>query len=332
VSRWPCLRYRGAGGPEVIEAGELDVSDPGPGEVQVEVEAAGLNRADLLQRRGLYPAPPGATPDVPGLEFAGTVVARGPGATLWSEGAAVMAIVGGGAMARRVTLHERELLPVPAGLSRVEAAAIPEVFLTAWDAMVRQAGLRAGQAVLVHAAASGVGTAALQLARLAGARVVATTRRPAKLEALAALGLLEPADGLVVGDPPAFAAAVVERTGGGAHVVLDTVGGAYLEDNLRAAAPGGRIVLLATAGGGAARASLTTILGKRLTVIGSVMRSRPLEEKMALARQAAAELVPAFARGLLRPVIDRVYPMAALADAQARMEADDNVGKLVCAW
>lgn len=329
------MRYRGAGGVEVIEAGELEVRDPGHGEVSVEIAAAGLNRADLLQRRGAYPSPAGAPVDVPGLELAGHVVARGPGATLWKDGDAVMAIVAGGAMARRITVHERELMPVPAGMSATDAAAIPEVFLTAWDGLVRQAGLRAGETALIHAVGSGIGTAAVQLVRALGGRPLATSRRAAKLDAVRALGLgLGDDDGLVVaGDAPAFAAEVAARTGGrGAQVVLDGIGASYFEENLRAASVRGRVVLIGTLGGGVGKAPIGMMLGKRLTVIGTVMRARPLEEKIDLARQATAELVPMFERGLLRPVIDRALPMRDLAAAHARMEADDNVGKLVLAW
>jgi len=328
----PCMRYRGAGGVEVIEAGELEVRDPGYGEVQVEIAAAGLNRADVIQRRGMYPAPPGAPPDVPGLELAGRVVARGPGTSLWKDGDAVMGITSGGAMARRITLHERELMPVPAGMSLEDAAAIPEVFLTAWDALVRQAHLRAGEVALIHAAGSGVGTAAIQLCRAIGVRPLATSRRAAKLQAILGLGLAE-GDGIVAGDPPAFAGQVSERTGGkGAQVILDSIGAAYFEENVRAVASRGRIVLIGTMGGAQGKAPIGMMLGKRVTVIGTVMRARPLEEKVAVAREAAAELVPMFERGLLRPVIDRVLPIAELADAHARMEADDNVGKIVLRW
>lgn len=326
------MRYRGPGGVEVIEDGELEIREPGYGEVMVEIAAAGLNRADVIQRRGFYPAPPGAPPDVPGLELAGRVAQRGPGTTLWKDGDAVMAITGGGAMAKAITLHERELIPVPAGLPLEDAAAIPEAFLTAWDAMVRQAGLRGGQVALIHAAGSGVGTAAIQIARAIGARPIGTSRRSAKLEAVRGLGLAA-GDGLVVADPPGFAADVARLTGGrGAEVVLDTVGGSYLEENVRAVATRGTIVLLATAGGGTGKAPITMMLGKRVTAIGSVMRARPLEEKIALARAAAAELIPMFERGLLRPVVDRVLPMHELAAAHARMEADENVGKIVLRW
>jgi NADPH2:quinone reductase len=325
------IRYRGAGGTEVIELSELDVREPGAGEVTVEVAAAGLNRADVLQRRGMYPAPTGAPVDVPGLELSGTVVARGPGATLFELGAPVMAIVGGGAMARRITLHERELAPVPRGVDLVAAAAIPEAFLTAWDAMVSQARLGAGESVLVHAAASGVGTAALQIARAVGARAIATTRTAAKLAPLAAFGLAG-GDGIVV-EGGTFAATVQARTDGGAHVILDAVGASYFDENLRALAPRGRLVLIGTLGGGGGTPPpIGTMLGKRATVIGTVMRARPLEEKIELARLATTRLVPLFERGLLAPVIDQIVPMTACADAHARMERDENVGKIVLRW
>ncbi len=329
--RVPAIRFCRAGGPEVIELGELEVRDPGPGEVQVEIVAAGLNRADILQRRGLYPAPAGAPGDVPGLELAGHVVARGAGATRFDDGAAVMAIVAGGAMARRITLHERELCPVPRGLALTAAAAIPEAFLTAWDALVTQAGLGGGEVMLVHAAASGVGTAALQVARAIGARAIGTTRTAAKLPALTGHGLAD-GDGLVVGDGR-FAAAVQARSAGGAHVILDCVGATYFEENLRALAPRGRLVLIGSlGGGGGGPAPIGMILGKRATIIGTVMRSRPLEEKLALAQLASTRLVPLFERGLLAPVVDTVMPMTACAEAHARMEGDHNVGKIVLAW
>lgn len=337
--RTPAIRFRGAGGPEVIELGEAEVRPPGHGEVTVEVVAAGLNRADLLQRRGLYPAPAGSPPDVPGLELSGRVVARGPSATLFAEGAPVMAIVGGGAMVGRLTLHERELLPVPDGLDLVAAAAIPEVFLTAWDALA-QARLRAGETVLIHAAASGVGTAAIQLARAMGARPLATTRSAAKVARVVEQGIA--AEDVLVTLDGKFAAPALARAGRGADVVLDCVGGAYLEENLRAMAPGGRMVMIGTMGGGAGPLPIALLLGKRATVIGSVMRSRPLEEKIALAQRAGRQLVPLFTapmggsggggRPLLAPVVDRVMPMAECAAAHRAMEANETVGKIVLSW
>ena len=325
------VRFLGAGGPEVIAMGELEIREPGHGEVQVEIVAAGVNRADILQRRGAYPAPAGAPPDVPGLELSGHVVARGPGATLFDVGAAVMAIVAGGAMARRITLHERELMPVPRGIDVADAGAIPEAFLTAWDALVLQAALAEGETVLVHAAASGVGTAALQLARAIGARALATTRTAAKLPALAAHGLA--ADDGLVAEGGKFAAAVASRTGGaGAAVILDAIGAAYLEENLRALAVRGRLVLIGTMGGATGPAPIGMLLGKRATIIGTVLRARPIEEKIALARRATARLVPLFERGRLAPVIDAMLPMTACAEAHDRMERDQNVGKLVLRW
>ncbi len=325
------IRFAGAGGPEVITVGELEVREPGVGEVQVEIVAAGVNRADILQRRGMYPAPPGSPPDVPGLELSGHVVARGPSATLFDVGAPVMAIVGGGAMARRITLHERELIPVPRGLDVISAAAIPEAFLTAWDALVLQAGLAAGETALIHAAASGVGTAALQLVRAVGARALGTTRTAAKLPALIEHGLA--ADDGIVATGGRFAGPVMTLTGGaGAAVILDCVGATYLEENLRALAPRGRMVMLGNLGGGTSPAPIAMMLGKRATVIGSVLRARPPEEKMALARLAAARLVPMFERGALAPVIDATLAMTACAEAHARMEADQNVGKLILRW
>jgi putative PIG3 family NAD(P)H quinone oxidoreductase len=328
--RTEAICFLGKGGSEVIALGETSVRSPGHGEVVVEVVAAGLNRADLLQRRGLYPAPPGAPADVPGLELSGRVVERGPAASAFAVGAPVMAIVGGGAMARQVTLHERELLLVPEGLELVTAAGIPEVFLTAWDALLA-AGLTAGETVLVHAAGSGVGTAATQLVRAFGGRPLATTRSARKLERILEHGVAA-GDALVVSDGR-FATGVLERTSGGADVILDCVGGAYLEENLRALAPRGRMVMIGTLGGGAAPLPIGIFLSKRAKLVGSVMRSRPLEEKMALAQRANRELVPMFrSPARLVPVIDRVMKMSECAAAHEALEANETVGKIVLAW
>ncbi len=328
--RTEAVRFLGKGGSEVISLGETSVRDPGHGEVVVEVVAAGVNRADVLQRRGLYPAPPGSPADVPGLELAGRVVERGAGAKAFELGAPVMAIVGGGAMARQITLHERELLHVPHGVDLVTAAGIPEAFLTAWDALLA-VGLTAGESVLVHAAASGVGTAATQLVGVFGGRPLATTRSAHKLTRVLEHGVA-PADALVV-EEGRFAARVLELTDGGAQVILDCVGGAYLEENLRALAPRGRMILIGTLGGGSAPLPIGSFLGKRARLFGSVMRSRPLEEKMALAQRANRELVPLFcAPAKLRPVIDRVLPMSECAVAHAALEANETIGKIVLVW
>lgn len=319
-----------AGGPEVIELGTVAVRAPGAEEVTVEIAAAGVNRADVLQRRGHYPAPAGAPADVPGLEFAGTVVACGANAQRFSCGAAVMGIVAGGAMAQRVTLHERELMRVPAGLSLQAAAAIPEAFLTAWDAM-RQAGLGPGHVLLVHAAASGVGTAALQLARWMQVRALATTRTQAKLTALAAFGL-QPDDGIVVGAQGGFAPIVKQRVARGVDMVLDCVGGNYLADNVAALAPQGTMVMLGAMGGATGALPIGQVLAKRVRIVGSVMRARGLEEKIALAQAFEQLVVPAFASGALAPVVHTVMPMSECAAAHTLLESNTTIGKVVLTW
>jgi NADPH2:quinone reductase len=326
------VRITTPGGPEVLTLGEIEVADPGPGQVLVEVAAAALNRADLLQRRGLYPAPEGVPADVPGLEYAGRIAARGPGAHRFEVGDPVMGIVGGGGMATYLVAHEREVIPTPPGLAPSEAAAIPEAFLTAYDALFLQAGLKAGETALVHAVASGVGTAATQLIRWAGARVLGTSRSQEKLERCAALGL--DVGILVPRDAPAFVDAVREATDGqGAEVILDLVGGPYVPENLRAVAVLGRIVLVGVVGGTSVEVPLFNLLRKRAILRGTVLRARPLEEKIALALDFARCVVPAFGEdGPLHPVIDEVLPMTAIAEAHARMEANRTFGKLVLTW
>lgn len=320
---------RGAGGTEVLSIAAHEVREPGADEVLVEVAAAGLNRADVLQRRGLYPAPPGVPADVPGLEFAGTVAAVGPGVSDHVVGDRVMGIVGGGAMATHLVVHHRELIPVPASLSLEVAAAIPEVFLTAFDALFVQAGLGLGETVLIHAVGSGVGTAAVQLARAAGARPLGSSRTQDKLDRAGPLGL---AAGIVVSDKQ-FAQRVLQLCGGrGADVILDTVGAAYLEENVRALAPRGRMVVIGLLGGVAGQLPLGLLLARRATVTGSVLRSRPLEEKAALAQRFAAQVVPLFAAGHLAPVVDTVMPMTEVAAAHERMERNETFGKIVLAW
>ncbi|MGF1468682.1 MAG: NAD(P)H-quinone oxidoreductase [Sandaracinaceae bacterium] len=326
------VRIREAGGPEVLHLDRLSVPDPGPGQVLVEVAAAGLNRADLMQRQGVYPAPSGVPADVPGLEYAGRVAAVGPGVGLHATGDRVMGIVGGGAMATHLVAHEREVLPVPEGIELTEAAAIPEAFLTAYDAVFLQAGLAPGERLLIHAVASGVGTAALQLARWAGVRAIGTSRSEGKLERCAELGLTE----AVVVDraEPRFADEVKSRTEGrGVDVVLDLVGAAYLDQNVRALAPLGRMVTIGLMGGRAGELNMGLLLGKRLRLFGTVLRSRPLEEKLTLAQTFASRVVPLFAPGgPLRPVVEEVMPMDAIQDAHARMERNETFGKLVLSW
>ena len=323
------VKIRAPGGAEVLEFGTLEVPEPQPSEILVEVAAAGLNRADVLQRRGFYPAPPGVPADVPGLEYAGTVIRIGEAVSSFRVGDPVMGIIAGGAMASHLVTHEREALPVPKGMSTVMAAAVPEVFFTAYDALFRQAGLGVGQVVLVHAVASGVGTAALQLGRVAGATVVGTSRSQEKLERCRAHGLEHPVyvpDGSFLAP---YRAVMGDR---GPDVVLDTVGASYLTDNVGVLASGGRIVIVGLLGGIKGELPLGILLAKRGSIAGSVLRSRPLEEKIALTQAFLRDVVPLFERGMLEPVIDDVMPMAEVAAAHRRMEDNATFGKIVLQW
>ena len=244
------------GGPEVLESREVATPVPAPGEIRVRVRATAVNRADLLQRQGLYPAPPGVRADIPGLELAGEIDALGAGVTGWAVGDAVFGLVGGGAYAEHVVAHERTLARMPAGLSFTDAAAIPEAFITAWDAMVTQAHLTAGETVLVHAVGSGVGTAAVQIARAVGARAVGTARTAAKLERARDLGL----EAAVVTAEATFAHRVLEAAPGGVDVVLDLVGGAYVAESLKCLAARGRIVAVGLMAGRRAELDLGLLL------------------------------------------------------------------------
>ena len=325
------LRLTDFRGPEGLSLSDVPEPALGPGEVRVRVRASALNRADLLQSQGRYPAPPGVAPDVPGLEYAGEVLEVGPRAERWRPGDRVMGLVGGGAWAEQVVVHGREVMALPEGLDFARAAALPEAFLTAFDALVLQAGLRGGEAVLVHAVASGVGSAAAQLCRALGARCVGTGRTAEKLARAAEWGVAQTV--LVEGRPPEFARQVREATGGrGADVALDLVGGAYLPETLQALAPRGRAVLVGLVAGARAEVDLGRLLSQRLQLTGTVLRSRPPEEKMALAQAAERHLLPLFAAGALRPVVDAVLPMADARAGLERLARNDSVGKLVLAW
>ncbi len=315
------------GDPEVLTVAEVPDPEPGPEEVLVAVRATALNRADLLQRRGFYPEPgPKRAHEIPGMELAGTVAALGERATAWRVGDEVMGIVSGGAYAELITVHERQLLPVPPEVGLADAAAVPEVWITAWDALVLQGGLTTGGAALVHAGASGVGSAAIQLAKALGAGVV-TTASAGKVEACRALG----ADVVVdyTGDDD-FVQAAWDLTGGaGVDVVLDVVGGDYLPRNIKALRTGGTIVQVGVMGGGQATFDLAALLPKRATLVGTVLRARPVEEKIAVTQRFGREVLPLFARGLVRPVIDQRYPLDHIAEAHRHMEANANVGKIL---
>ena len=317
------------GGPEVLVQEDRPVPEPGPGEIRVRVHASALNRADLLQRRGQYPAPPGAPADVPGLEYAGEVDAVGPGAGLWAVGNRVMGIVGGGGHSEYVVVHEREAIRIPQNLGFEEAAAIPEAFLTSYDALFRQLDVKVGERVLIHAVGSGVGTAALQLARAAGAEVLGTSRSPAKLERARELGLETGIDT----SKEDLAEAVNQATyGSGVHALLDLVGGKLLEASLRVLALRGRAVVVGTTAGTKAEIDLGLLLRRRIHIFGTVLRSRPLEEKIALAREFSGAVLPLVSSARIRPVVDTVYPFADIRKAHERMEANDTFGKIVLTW
>ncbi|HVN51276.1 MAG TPA: NAD(P)H-quinone oxidoreductase [Acidimicrobiales bacterium] len=312
------------GEPDVLTLRDVRDPVPGPEEALVEVVATALNRADLLQRRGLYPGPQMAH-EIPGMELSGRVLATGERASLWRPGDEVMAIVGGGAYAERITVHERQLMAVPRSVGVADAAAIPEVWITAFDALVVQGGLTSGRTALVHAGASGVGTAAIQVAKAIGARVLVTAST-GKVARCRDLG----ADLAIDYTSQDFVSAVLDHTGGaGVDVVLDVIGGDYVERNIDALALRGRIVQVGTMGGGAATLNVGKLLAKRATLIGTVLRARPLEEKIAVTRRFAAEMLPLFDEGRLHPVIDRRYPLDRIADAHRAMEANENVGKIL---
>ena len=313
------------GGPEVLQPGDVALPMPGPHQIRVRVSATAVNRADLMQRRGNYPAPAGWPADIPGIEYAGEVETLGSGVTRWRAGDRVMGIVGGGSYAEFVVVHEDEAIKVPAALSLADAAAIPEAFLTAFDAIVNRLG-GGKQSVLIHAVASGVGTAALQLAERLGMRVFGTARSGWKLERVAALG-----NGTLIDTSTQDFVAVV-REQGGVDGVLDLVGGDYLPRNIDAVNPLGTIVLIGLVNGASAPLDMRKVLNKRLTLVGTVLRARSLEEKIALARAFEAEAVPWFESGAVRPVVDRVLKLEEVQEAHRLADANQIVGKIVLTW
>jgi putative PIG3 family NAD(P)H quinone oxidoreductase len=317
------------GGPEVLEIQERTKPEPGLGQIRVRVCASALNRADLLQREGNYPVPPGYAPDIAGMEYAGEVDALGPGTWLWKVGDRVMGIIGGGGHAEFLCVHEREAMPVPGSISLEDAAAIPEAFLTAYDALFRRLDLRIGQTLLIHAVGSGVGTAALQIARVNGARVVGTARSADKLDRAKKLGL----DIAIDASHGDWAAGVESELGGqNVQAVLDLVGGNYLEGNLRVVALRGRIVVVGLTAGAIAPFNMGVLLRKRVTIVGTTLRARPLEEKIELAREFSARVIPLFDAGRLKPVIDRVMPFGEVRDAHTLMQSNKTFGKIVLRW
>jgi NADPH2:quinone reductase len=291
--------------------------EPGRGELLVRVRAAGINGADMLQRRGAYPAPPGSPPDIPGLELAGEVIRTGPGPLRFEDGERVMAVVGGGGQAELAVIHERVAMPVPAPLDWPQAGGLPEVFTTAHDAIFSQAGLRPGEHLLVHGAAGGVGTAAVQLGRAVGATVTATVRREEHRPAVEALGARAI-------DPEGFA------DQGPYDVILELVGAGNLAGNLASLAPGGRISIIGVGGsGGAAEINLLQVMQKRARIHGSTLRARPLEQKAAAARLVEKEVLPAFEDGRLSVPVAETFPLEEAEQAYDRFQAGGKLGKIV---
>jgi NADPH2:quinone reductase len=315
------------GGPEVLQIQQRPVPTPSKDEVLVRVMTSALNRADLIQRAGRYPAPPGWPADIPGLEFAGVVAASGPGVQRWKTGDRVFGLVGGGAHAEYLVVSERAIARVPDTLSWAEAGSAPEAFITAHDALITQAGLRPGETVLIHAVGSGVALAAVQLVRAMGANSYGTARRASKIEAARSYGLR---DGIVATDLAAVAPAVMEWTHNtGVNIVLDLIGGEYVASSVASLAMRGRLMLIGSLGGRAAALDLGAMMSRRLTVRGTSLRSRPIEERILAAQAFEREVVPWLGDGTVTTRIDATFPLADIAAAHARLESNDTIGKIV---
>lgn len=313
------------GGPEVLKVGQVADPVPGADQILVRVRATALNRADTLQRQGLYPPPPGES-DVLGLELAGEVEAVGAAVRNVHVGDRVFGLVGGGGYAEKAVLDARMAMPIPSGWSFTEAAAVPEVFFTAQETLFTLAQLRTGETVLIHAGASGVGTAGIQMARENGANVLVTAGSAEKIARCIELGAAAGCNYKERG----FADWVHERTDGrGVDVIEDFIGAAYWDDNLKSLAPGGRLVLVGFMGGTKAQTNLGLILMKRLRIFGSVLRSRPLADKIDITRRFQADWLPLLEAGRIKPIIDRRFPLHEAADAHRYMEANKNVGKII---
>ena len=324
-SRMTAIAIKAPGGPEMLVPEERPVPSSGDGEILVKVAAAGVNRPDVMQRKGLYPPPKGA-PDIPGLEIAGEVAALGPNVTRWKVGDKVMALVIGGGYAQYCLAHEGHALPVPAGMSMTQAAAIPETFFTVWHNAFERGALKSGETFLVHGGSSGIGTTAIQLAKAFGARVFTTAGSEEKCEACRKLG----ADVAINYKSEDFVAVVKDKTaGGGADVILDMVGGDYIERNYEAAAIEGRIVQIAFQGSPKASVDFRRIMLKRLHHTGSTLRSRSVPDKAAIAAAIEQKVLPLAASGKVKPIIDSTFPLMQAAAAHVRMESSAHIGKIV---
>jgi len=320
--------FGGKGGPEMARIEEIPRPAAQRGEVLVRVRAAALNRADLLQRRGLYPPPPGFREDVPGLEFAGEVAEVGEGVAGWKAGDRVMAIASGEAQAEFVVADPYMLMRIPDGMPFPQAAALPEAGITAHDAMVTLGGMRSGWTVLLHAIGSGVGTMGLQIAKAMGGTVIGTARTPDKIEKAMGLGLDH---GILVGkEDPKFADEVKRITGRkGVPVVVDFVGAPYMAENLASLAPQGHLVVVGTLGGPKATVDLGTLMRARGRIIGTVLRPRPLFEKIQATQAFARDVLPLIAAGKVKPVLDRAWPAERVREAHEQLEKNDSFGKVV---
>ncbi len=313
------------GGPEVLQFEDVPTPVMGAEDILVSVVATALNRADLLQRMGFYPDPFPGELEIPGLEFSGTVIAVGSRVRMWLVGDQVMGIVSGGAYAEQLVIHERQAIKVPTNVSVEDAAGIPEVFITAWDALVVQGGLTSGRWALVHAGASGVGTAAIQICKAIGARIIVTCSS-GKVQACRDLG----ADVVVDYSTQDFVEEVQQATNGaGVSTILDVIGGDYVERNIASLAVKGRIIQVGVMAGKPVPFNVGALLAKRATITGTVLRARPLDEKIAITQRFAEEMLPLFETGELSPVIDRRYNFADIADAHTFMASNGNVGKIV---
>jgi NADPH2:quinone reductase len=318
------IAIKAPGGPEMLVVEDRPVPTPGAGEILIKVAAAGVNRPDVMQRKGLYPPPPGA-PEIPGLEVAGEVSTIGPGVRRWKPGDRVMALVVGGGYAGFCLAHESHALPL-SGLTMVEGGAIPETFFTVWHNMVERGGLKSGETFLVHGGSSGIGTAAIQIAKALGARVVTTAGTEEKCEACRKLG----ADLAINYKSEDFVAATKKATGDkGADVILDMVGGDYIDRNYEAAAVEGRIVQIAFQGSPKATVDFRRLMLKRLHHTGSTLRARAVADKGAIARAVEDNVLPMIAAGKVRPVIYKTFPLDQAAAAHALMETSTHIGKIV---
>jgi len=319
------IEAKGSGGPEVLVPATRKVPEPGPGEVLIEVAAAGINRPDVLQRQGLYPPPKGAS-DLLGLEVAGSVAKLGPGATRFKKGDLVSALVNGGGYAQYAVAPEATTLPVPQGLTLIEAAALPETVFTVWHNVFERAALKPGEWLLVHGGTRGIGTTAIQIGTALGAKVMVTVGSAEKARAAEALGAVR----AVNYAQEDFVEAVHESTGGlGANVILDMVGGDYIERNLRAAALDGRIVQIAFLKGSKVEIDLMRLMLRRLTLTGSTLRAQAPEAKARMAKAIEERVWPLFAQGKLKPVIDSTFKLEEAADAHRRIDDPGHIGKIV---